>query len=179
MKILMTGPQGSGKTTQAHILAEKYKFRLIKTGEFFRKLAEEDSERGRMIKRLSLDAGELISDELTAEIVREKLKDEGIEDDFIFDGYPRTIHQIELFDPKFDLVFDLEISDEVAIERMLKRGRADDTLPLIKKRLELYYKETVPVLEYYKKQGKLITVDGEKTIEEVALEIDRRLKWED
>lgn len=175
MKILVTGPQGSGKTTQAEILAEELELCLIKTGDLFRDLAEEDSEKGREIRKQMVEGGELINDDLTVELVREKLKDESCKKGFVLDGYPRTIHQIEMLDPGFDIVFDLEISNEVATARMLKRGRADDVPAVIQRRLDIYYKETIPVINYYNNRGKLVVIDGEKSIKEVALEIQRKL----
>lgn len=176
MKILVTGPQGSGKTTQAEILAKKLDLCLVKTGDLFRGLAKEDTERGREIKKQMVEGGELINDALTVELVREKLEDGSCEGGFVFDGYPRTIHQIEMLDPGFDLVFDLEISNEVATARMLKRGRADDTPEVINKRLDIYYHETIPVINYYKRLEKLVVINGEESIAEVAEEIQRKLE---
>lgn len=166
MKILLIGPQGSGKSTQAQLLSEYLNIPVISTGDIFRKLREEDSEEGRKIKQI-LDSGKLVDDQTTSEIVRKRLSESDCRDGFIIDGYPRTLEQINIFDPGFDKVIYLNVPQKEVLKRLLSRGRADDTEELINKRLELYYEQTLPLLDYYKQKGILVEVDGMDTIEHV------------
>lgn len=169
-KILLIGPQGSGKSTQAKLLSEFRSVPVISTGEIFRKLAEEDSSEGRRIKEI-LDEGRLVDDGVTAEIVKSRLEKPDCQGGFVLDGYPRSFEQIRLFDPKFDKVFYLKLSDESIMERLLKRGRVDDTPEAIKTRLNFYREQTQPLLDHYENVGILVEIDGEKSIDEVQSEI--------
>lgn len=175
MKILLIGPQGSGKSTQADLLARQLNVPKITVGDIFRDLAKQDSEQGKKIKAI-LEAGKLVDDDLTARIVKEKLSREEFKEGFVVDGYPRTLEQANIFDPNYDKVFYLNLQQEKATERLLKRGRADDTSELIKKRLDLYQEQTQPLLDYYKDLGKLIEIEGEGSIEQVCNRIINFLK---
>jgi len=159
MKTLLIGPQGSGKSTQGKLLSVKLKVPVISTGEIFRKLKEEDSDEGRRIKEI-YDRGKLIDDETTASLVKERLAKSDCQNGYIMDGYPRNMEQIRLFEPNFDKVIYLKISDEEAIERLMKRGREDDTRELITERLNIYHGQTDPILDHYQKLGLLSIVDG-------------------
>lgn len=174
MKILLMGPQGSGKSTQAALLASDLNLPKISTGDIFRKLAHEDSFEGRRIKAI-LNSGQLIGDLETAKIVEHRLKKDDCRNGFILDGYPRNKEQRQMFDPKVDKAFDLKVSDEEIIKRLLLRGRDDDTMAAIKKRLELYQKQTSPLLNYYANQGILIEIDATGRIEEVQHRIREKL----
>ncbi|MBI2039998.1 nucleoside monophosphate kinase [Candidatus Microgenomates bacterium] len=171
-KILFVGPQGSGKSTQARLLAQFLHLPYISTGDIFRRLRQENSEEGRAIKQI-LDSGELVDDQITAELVKKGLKDIDVQNGFIMDGYPRTLEQIKFFDPGFDKVFYLKLSDEEALKRLLKRGREDDTEDLIAERLRIYHEQTDPILDFYQKKGTLITIDGEGIIEQIQDRIRR------
>lgn len=174
MKILMIGPQGSGKSTQAEKLAEYLNIPKISTGDIFRELGRQDSEEGRVIRQIQ-NEGRLIDDETTAGIVKKRLQEGDTRGGFILDGYPRNIHQVEIFDPGFDKVVYLKVSDEELMKRLTVRGRADDTPEGIKTRLDLYYQQTQPLLDYYKNKGILIEIDGLGSIEDIQDEIRKHL----
>ncbi len=174
MKILLIGPQGSGKSTQAGLLAKEKNLPRISTGDIFRELSSQDSEEGRKIKAI-LNSGKLIGDLETAKIVEQRLKKDDCSNGFILDGYPRNKEQRKIFDPKVDKVFDLEVSDGEVVKRLLARGREDDIMEVIKKRLDLYHEQTAPLLDYYKNQGILVEIDGSGSIEEIQRRIKERL----
>lgn len=158
-KILFIGPQGSGKSTQAEKLAQFLSIPKISTGDIFRELSKEDSQMSQRVKKI-LSMGKLVNDKTTVDIVRNRLSQYDSKQGFILDGYPRNIRQVEMFDPGFDLVFYLKVSNEEVIKRLTQRGRADDTPELIKARLDLYYDQTQPLLDYYTNKGILVEVNG-------------------
>lgn len=170
MKILLIGPQGSGKSTQAKLLSQHLRIPFVSTGEIFRKFAAEDSEEGERIKAI-LDQGKLVDDETVSHLAEEMLKDQEYQNGFILDGYPRTLRQRQLFDPQFDKVIYLKLSDQEIMDRLLKRGREDDTEELIKTRLDLYKLQTQPLLDYYAALGILTEINGDGSIEEVQSHI--------
>lgn len=174
MKILLTGPQGSGKSTQAKLLAKKYGLAFISAGDLSREKAQEDSIDGGLARQ-SLGKGELLPDELVGRLVREKVENLDREKGIVLDGFPRSIDQLQYFDPNFDKVFYLDVPDEEVEKRLLLRGREDDTPELIRERLSIYHQLTEPVLQYYQQQGKLIRIDGTKNIEEVTAEVEGKI----
>ena len=175
MKILLIGPQGSGKSTQADLLAKELNLPRISTGDIFRELAQEDSEQGKQMRQI-MNEGKLIDDEQTAKIVDRRFQKDDIKNGFILDGYPRNLDQKQLFDPGIGRVFYLKISDGEVIKRLMARGREDDTAEAIKKRLELYYQQTEPLLDDYRNQGILTEIDGIGSIEDVGQRIRNSLK---
>lgn len=174
MKILLIGPQGSGKSTQAKLLADFLKVPYVSTGDIFRNLTRQDSNKGRIIKQI-LDSGKLVDDQTTSQIVRERVGEEDCKDGFVMDGYPRTLEQLNMFDPSFDKVIYLNVPKEEVVRRLLLRSRADDTEDLINKRLELYYQQTQPLLNYYKEKGILVEVWGLGDIQGIQDEIKKQL----
>lgn len=174
IKILFIGPQGSGKSTQAKLLAEYLNIPYISTGDIFREISTKDSEGGKRIKEI-LDEGRLVDDETTSELVKQRVKQIDCQNGFILDGYPRTLKQIELFNPEFDRVFYLELTDEQASKRLMKRRREDDTEQLIAARLKNYHMVTDPILEYFRRKGLLRPIDGSGTIEQIQSELRRAL----
>ncbi|MCL4367368.1 nucleoside monophosphate kinase [Patescibacteria group bacterium] len=175
MKILITGPQGSGKTTQAEILAKKYQLNFFGVGDQLRELASEDSNMGKAVKE-ALDKGELVDNQIVANLVKKTFNKEQYRSGFITDGYPRDKEQLDLYDPQFDVVIYLQMNDEQVQKRLLARGRNDDTPEDIAHRLRWYHQRTGQVLDIYRQQGKLIEVDGNQTIEQVTAEIEHKLK---
>lgn len=172
MRILFIGPQGSGKSTQARLLSEHLKIPVISTGEIFRRLSQKEVGIGRMIKRI-LEEGKLVGDDTTSSIVKERLQEDDCQNGFIMDGYPRNIEQVNKFDPNFDKVFYLKVAEEEVLERLLKRGRVDDTKDSIKTRLDLYYQQTQPLIDYYENQGLLVEIDATANIQTVQDEIKK------
>lgn len=163
MKILLIGPQGSGKSTQGKLLAQFLGLPYISSGNLFREMGGE-------IKQI-LDQGKLVDDQTTAKIVEAKLNGEEYGNGFILDGYPRTMEQIKLFDPGFDKVIYLDLSDKEATKRLLARGREDDTEELIAERLRNYHREINPILDYYRQKEILKQIDGLGSIEEIQQRI--------
>lgn len=172
MRVLITGPQGSGKSTQAKLLAEFLDVVMISMGEMMRKRSEIDDELGRKIKQ-DLAGGKLVDDKVIATAAKEEV--EKSRNNFVMDGYPRSLHQMELYDPSFDIVFYLEIPDKEIQERLFKRARADDTPELIKERLNIYHNMTKPLLDHYKNQGILRILNGIGSIDEIQGEIRKHL----
>lgn len=162
MKILFIGPQGSGKSTQGKLLAQFLGLQYISTGDIFREMTGE-------IKQI-LDQGKLVDDQTTSKIVEERLKEENI-NGFVLDGYPRTLDQIKLFDPAFDKVIYLDLSDGEATKRLLIRKRNDDTEELIAERLRNYHLQTDPILDYFRQKGILLEIEGLGSIDEIQQRI--------
>lgn len=172
MKILLIGPQGSGKSTQASLLAEYLNLPKISVGDIFRELSKEESSEAQRLREI-LQAGKLVDDQTTSEIVKNRLNQADCQNGFILDGYPRTIEQMQTFDPNFDKVIYLEVPKEEVMKRLMARGRADDTHELIETRLDLYYKQTQPLLDHYRNKGILIEVNGVGSVEQIQEEIKK------
>lgn len=171
MRVLLLGPPGAGKGTQAVKLAEKLGIPQISTGELFRRNIEEGTKLGVEAKRY-LDAGDLVPSYLTNELVDDRLNNPDAANGFILDGYPRSVEQakalhemLERRGTDIDAVLEFRVSEEVLLERLKGRGRADDTDDVILNRMKVYRDETAPLLEYYRDQLK--TVDAVGTMDEV------------
>ncbi|MBI4038540.1 nucleoside monophosphate kinase [Candidatus Daviesbacteria bacterium] len=174
MKILLIGPQGSGKSTQGRLLEQNLQIPYISTGDIFRQIAQQNSEEGKKIKQI-LESGQLVDDQTTARLLEERVKKPDCQNGFILDGYPRNLEQVKLINLNFDKVFFLNTPKEVALDRLLKRGRSDDTEESITKRLTLYYQQTEALLDYYKNQGILAGIDGRGEIQSIQDEIKKSL----
>jgi adenylate kinase len=173
MKIVLLGIQGSGKSTQGNLLKKKLGLPYLSTGHIFRDIAKEHTPQGRYIKEI-MNAGYLIPDSKTLEIVSEYLHRPEYQDGYILDGFPRTVKQAEAFENGITKAIHLKVSDKEALWRLAYRDdetREDDTLNAIKKRIETYHKSTDPVLEYYKKKHMLAEIDGEQDIKKINKEI--------
>jgi adenylate kinase len=186
MNILLLGPQGSGKGTQAKRIAAEYAIPHIATGDILRTAIADGTPLGREVKPI-VERGDLVSDELMTALIRERLEQDDAVDGFVLDGFPRTLPQAEALDSmlreierELTIVFELQVPDEIAIARLQKRaqeeGRTDDTPEVIARRLELYHRETEPLVEYYRVQGILVGVNGAATVNEVFAEIQRALE---
>lgn len=170
-KMIILGRQGAGKGTQAARLSERYGIPHISTGDMLRAAVQEGTELGQMAKSI-MDAGDLVPDKVMNGIVAERLAAADAVDGFLLDGFPRSDVQAEwlndtLAPDGIDLVVSLEVPDDIVIERMLARGRADDTEAAIRRRLDLYEAETAPLMDYYRGIGKLVSVNGHGEEDEV------------
>jgi adenylate kinase len=181
VNILLLGPQGSGKGTQADRLSAEYGIPHIASGDMLRAAIAAGTPLGLQVKPI-YEAGELVPDETMVGLIRERLEEPDTTDGFVLDGFPRTIRQAEALDAtlreigqELTVVFALQVPDEICIERLLGRaqieGRPDDTPDAIRTRLEIYHRETKPVIEHYRTQGILVTIHGERTPNEVFAEI--------
>jgi adenylate kinase len=181
VNVLLLGPQGSGKGTQAKRIAAEYGLAHVATGDMFRAAIAAGTDLGRRVEPI-LAAGQLVPDELTIELIRERLAQPDAQAGFVLDGFPRNLVQAEALDEllaelgrPLDVVLELQVPDEVCRERMLKRaeeeGRADDTLEVIDRRLEIYHRETAPLVEHYLATGNVVGIHGDASIDEVYAEI--------
>lgn len=174
MKLILIGIQGSGKSTQGNILSERLHIPYLSSGHIFRQMAAEKTSWGRYVKE-TLNAGYLIPDEKAIPIIEEYLAKPEYKNGYILDGFPRTTKQAEDFTNGVERVIYLKVNDKEALWRLsgrIEEGiREDNTLQAIRKRIKLFHDVTEPVLDYYRKQRRLLEVDGEKTIEEVTAQI--------
>lgn len=170
MKILIMGLPGSGKTTQSKILANSLNLCFIKTGEILRELSKQDGEVAKGLKE-AMEKGELVDNKVAADVVRDRVLEMDCQNGFIMDGYPRSLDQLQYFDPKFDKVFYLKISPEQSEKRLLQRGRQDDSPEIIDKRIRVQNEKLNPLLDYFSNNSDLIEIDGEQDIEKVAADI--------
>jgi adenylate kinase len=185
VNLLVLGPQGSGKGTQATRIAAEHGIPHVSTGDMFRTAVAQGSELGRRVEPI-LASGELVPDELTIALIRERLSEPDAVGGFVLDGFPRNLSQAAALDAMLaeightlDAVLFFDLSDEIAMERIHGRavdeGREDDAPEVIARRLAIYHEQTEPVVERYRATGKLVPLHAERTIGEVAAEIDQAL----
>ncbi len=183
--LILFGPPGSGKGTQATKIAEKYGFAHVSTGEIFRSEMRNETPLGVKVKGI-VESGELVPDEVLVEILEAGIAKHEDADGIIFDGYPRTLQQAKDMDTimekrndTINLVLALEVDDEEIIKRLLKRaeleGRKDDTREVIENRIEVYNNQTQPLIDYYKEKGLFRSVNGIGTIDEIFESICREV----
>ncbi len=171
MRVVLLGPPGAGKGTQAQKLSEKLGIPQISTGELFRSNIDNGTKLGCEAKRY-LDAGDLVPSDLTNQLVDDRLSDPDAANGFILDGYPRSLEQAKALHEMLgrrgtdiDAVLEFRVSEEELLQRLKGRGRADDTDQVILNRMKIYRDETAPLLDYYSEQLK--TVDAVGTMDEV------------
>jgi adenylate kinase len=185
VNILLLGPQGSGKGTQAKRIAQEYGLAHIASGDLFRNAIAARTPLGVEVEPI-YNAGRLVPDETTIALIRERLEEEDAAEGFILDGFPRNLIQARALDAmlaeigrSLTAVFALNVSDEVSQQRMLKRAqeerRVDDTPEAIARRLAIYHEQTEPLIEHYRAQDRLVPVNGEGTIPEVFDQIRKAL----
>lgn len=182
-RLIFLGPPGAGKGTQAQALAEFLNIPHISTGEIFRQAIKEQTPLG-TIAQSYLDQGELVPDELTQNLVQERLGQPDAQSGWILDGFPRNVSQAAFLDELLvtinqndERVVNLDAPDEIVVARLLGRGRKDDSEEVIRRRLEVYRDETAPLIDYYRDRQKLITVNGNQSPEEVSTELQKVIAW--
>jgi adenylate kinase len=184
--MLLMGPPGAGKGTQAKVLAERLGIPAVSTGDIFRANVAAKTELGLEAKRY-MDAGDYVPDEVTNAMVRDRLSEADAGDGFLLDGYPRTLAQVSTLDDilaehghRLDAVVALTADTEVLVDRMLRRakidGRSDDSEEVVRHRQEVYVAETKPLLRVYAQRGQLVEVDGVGEVEEVSERVLAALK---
>ena len=184
-RLLLIGPPGAGKGTQAVRLAEIYKIPAISTGDIFRSNVKNGTELGTKAKAF-MDAGDNVPDSLTNALIRDRLEEDDAQDGFLLDGYPRTTDQVRELDAflashgaALDAVVQLEADPEVVIARLRKRaleqGRSDDTEAVVRHRLEVYSEQTAPLINVYASRDVLVTIDALGEIDSVTERITEAL----
>ncbi|WP_326568110.1 adenylate kinase [Amycolatopsis rhabdoformis] len=171
-RVVLVGPPGAGKGTQAVALSEQLRVPHISTGDLFRAHVGQETPLGQEAKRY-LDSGELVPDSVTNEMVRERLAEPDAKAGFLLDGFPRNTKQAEVLgemlkeaDCALESVIQLQVPEDVVVSRLMARGRADDTEEVIRRRQQIYWSETAPLLEYY--ADILVAVDGVGDVHEIS-----------
>lgn len=175
MKIILFGPPGAGKGTQASLIQQQYDIPHLSTGNIFREAIKNETGLGKKVKKI-LDTGDLVPDQVVVDLVAEELEKDKYGKGYILDGFPRTVSQAKSFDQllksknqNLDAFIFLQVPEEELVKRILSRGegRSDDTEEGVKKRLAVYEKETKPVKEYYEENDIVFEVDGTGTVEQI------------
>jgi adenylate kinase len=181
MRLILMGPPGAGKGTQAQVVADHFGVPAISTGDIFRANVSRGTELGVEAQRF-MDAGEYVPDEITNRMVRNRIDEADAERGFLLDGYPRTLAQVEELDGmirftghRLDAAVVLTVDAEELVARLLQRaessGRSDDTEDVIRRRQEVYTEQTEPLIGVYRQRGILVEVDGMGTVDEVTKRI--------
>ena len=180
MQLVLIGIQGAGKSTQGNLLSKKYDIPYLSSGHIFRQMAQSKTALGRWVKE-TINAGYLIPDDKTVEIVMEYLKRPEYKNGFILDGFPRTVPQakaFEAFTKGDEIVILIDVSDKEALWRISGRLdiREDETLKAIRKRIDLFHNKTSQVLDYYAERKHLAVVNGEQEVEAVFKDITEKIE---
>ncbi len=173
MRLVLLGPPGAGKGTQAEKLVEKLGTPQISTGDMLREAREQETELGQKAEAF-MKAGSLVPDDIVVDIVRERLEQEDCSGGYILDGFPRSVAQAEALDEtlrergeSLTAVVSLEVPEEELVKRLLSRKREDDNESVIRERLKVYKQQTKPLIDYYRSRGKLKMVEGRGKISEI------------
>lgn len=178
MQLVIMGPPGAGKGTQAKLIAEHYEIPAISTGDIFRAMKTSDTPLARQVRAI-MESGGYVSDEITNDIVKDRLGQSDCDAGFLLDGYPRTLQQVQTLDDylaeterALDAVISLVADTDEVVARLLRRaeiqGRSDDNEETIRVRLQVYAEQTEPLLEVYRPRGLLVEVDGLGEIDDVS-----------
>ena len=189
MKLILFGPPGAGKGTQAKIIIKKYNIVQISTGDMLREEVKFETDLG-LAAKVIMDKGDLVSDEIIMSMIEKRIKKPDCKNGFILDGFPRTFKQAAHLDEildrlkiKIDTVIEINVNEELLLKRIKKRAaesdhlRGDDNSEILNNRISVYKKDTLPVLEYYKNSNKLHTIDGMQNIEQVSRDILKILSY--
>ena len=173
-RLIFLGPPGAGKGTQAQVLSENHRIPHISTGDILRAAVTNQTPLGKQAKDY-MDRGELVPDTLILGLIQDRLSYEDAKNGWILDGFPRNVNQAAFLeelltnlDQSADCVLNLEVPDEVLVERLLARQRKDDNESTIRRRLEVYHRDTVPVINFYQERETLKTINGDLSMEEVS-----------
>ena len=179
MRLVLLGPPGAGKGTQAELLSDQLGVPHISTGNLFRANISQQTPLGREAQKY-LDAGDLVPSDVTNRMVASRIDEPDAADGFVLDGYPRTVDQAEALEKmlkesgrELSAVVSFEVADDVVVDRMLGRGREDDTEDVIRNRMRVYRDETAPLLQYYDRL--VVPVDGVGEVDEVNARVLRAL----
>ncbi len=186
MNLLVLGPQGAGKGTQATRIAREFGAPHVSTGDMFRAEQAAGTDFGKQVGEI-MASGALVPDDLTIAMIEQRLSQPDAEGGFVLDGFPRNLAQAEALDAmlggigrSLDAILFFDVSDEIGMARALSRaeleGRADDTPEVIAKRLAIYHSETEPIVEHYRATGKLVPLHADRTVEDVWSEISDALQ---
>ena len=181
VRLVFLGPPGAGKGTQASLVADLYQVPHISTGDILRINVKQESPLGIQAKEY-MDKGDLVPDQLILDMVQKRLENSDAQNGWILDGFPRTVTQAQEFVKKLlsgsssenetesnsFQVINIEVPDDVLIARLLSRGRQDDNEETIKNRLQVYYQQTQPLIEFYQARQQLVTVDGNQSVDVVT-----------
>jgi adenylate kinase len=181
MRLILFGPPGAGKGTQADAISENFSLPHIATGDIFRENVKNATDLGRQAKEY-MDQGALVPDDIVIAMIDERLSRDDVSDGFLLDGFPRTVAQAEALDEvltthgtAIDAVLRLLVDDEELVSRLLQRaqeqGRSDDTREVVETRLQVYRNETEPLVDRYRQQGVLHEIDGQGSIDEVRARV--------
>jgi adenylate kinase len=179
--LIFLGPPGAGKGTQAEKLAELFNIPHISTGEILRKEVANGTPLGIQANSYQ-EKGELVPNQLILDMVSQRLSESDAQSGWILDGFPRNVTQAKFLDDlletlqqKYDRVINLEVPDEIIVERLLKRGRPDDTEQVIRRRLEVYREQTAPLIDFYQKRQQLLSVNGNQSAAEVTADLQNAI----
>jgi len=178
MNMVVLGSPGSGKSTQAKLLAYKLGLPHVSTGDIFRDIEQQTSDLGARVKEL-LSKGQLVSNEDTLEVAKQEFSKPQYQHGIIVDGFPRDLFQAQNSPLNFDQAIYFKVSDNTVVGRLLKRGREDDSEAVIRQRLKVFHEQTEPILNWYRSQGILMEVNGEPTENEIFMEICQKLHLSD
>ena len=175
MKIIFFGAQGSGKSTQAKMVAGELSLPYIEMGQLLREKTKDTNNQAGEIRQ-TLEAGNLVPDTIAIKTLQERLSQADCKNGFVLDGYPRNYAQLEGLPQGIDRVFYIDIPDSVSVKRLIDRGRHDDSLDVITRRLELFHKETEPLLAYFRQEKIIEEINGQRSIEQTYQDIKSRFE---
>lgn len=180
-RLIFLGAPGAGKGTQATVLATTKSIPHISTGDILRAAVGNKTELG-LKAQAYMDRGDLVPDQLVIDLIRERLSQPDAAVGWILDGFPRTVAQATFLDDLlseinqvYDHAVNFEVPDEVLVQRLLGRGRKDDTEEVIRRRLQVYRDQTAPLIDFYKERQRLVAIDGDRTQPDVAADLEKLL----